>query len=147
MIVGWNWRKRWEFKLMLNCKHKYNCACSSEIGTCIINDVEKNQQKYTLYTHVLKVNVNFQHNNVLVFFNLNLNEIIPFIHQVEFFYPFAFSWNARKIWSICNRNVTSDGTFLRRKGDSVVGYDRININIFHKYWRKIIPHILRFIMI
>ena len=34
MTVGWNWRKRWEFKLML----KYHCACSSEIGTCIIND-------------------------------------------------------------------------------------------------------------
>jgi hypothetical protein len=27
----------------------------------------------------------FQHNNVLGFFNLKLNEIIPFMHQVEFY--------------------------------------------------------------
>jgi hypothetical protein len=38
MIVGWNWGKRWEFKLKLKCKHQYHCACSSEIGACIIND-------------------------------------------------------------------------------------------------------------
>ena len=37
MTVGWNWRKRWEFKLMLKC----HCACSPETGTCIINDALK----------------------------------------------------------------------------------------------------------
>ena len=36
MTVGWNWRKRWEFKLMLKCKYRCHCKCSSEIGTCII---------------------------------------------------------------------------------------------------------------
>jgi len=50
MIVGRNWRKRWEFKLMLKC----HCANSSEIGTSIINDVgrqaaQKKQQKYTFF--------------------------------------------------------------------------------------------------
>lgn len=38
MIVGWNWRKHWECKLMLKCQHQCHCTCSSEIGTCIIND-------------------------------------------------------------------------------------------------------------
>ena len=37
-LHGWNWRKRWEFKHMLKCKHQCHCACSLEIGTCIIND-------------------------------------------------------------------------------------------------------------
>ena len=37
MTVGWNWRKCWEFKLMLKCY----CTCSLEIGTCIINDAGK----------------------------------------------------------------------------------------------------------
>ena len=38
MIFGWNWRKRWEFKLMLKCKYQCHCECCSEIGTCIINE-------------------------------------------------------------------------------------------------------------
>jgi len=56
----------WEFKLMLKCKHQCHCACSSKIGTCIINDAERQaahtkiKRKYTFYTHVLKVNINFQ---------------------------------------------------------------------------------------
>jgi hypothetical protein len=37
VTVGSNWRKRWEFKLMLRC----HCACSTEIGTCIINDARR----------------------------------------------------------------------------------------------------------
>ena len=32
IVERWNWRNRWEFKLMCHC------ACSSEIGTGIIND-------------------------------------------------------------------------------------------------------------
>jgi hypothetical protein len=46
----------WEFKLILKYKHQCHCACSSEIGTCIINDAgrqaahTKKQRKYTLYT-------------------------------------------------------------------------------------------------
>jgi hypothetical protein len=38
MTLGWNWRKCWWFKLMRKCNHQCHCACSSEIGTCIIND-------------------------------------------------------------------------------------------------------------
>ena len=69
MTVGWNWRKRWELKLMMKC----HCTCSSEIRTCIINEAarKKNTTKIhgfgveprhtTLYTHVLKVYINFQH--------------------------------------------------------------------------------------
>ena len=34
MTVESNWRKRWEFKLMLQC----HCVCSSDIGTCIVDD-------------------------------------------------------------------------------------------------------------
>jgi hypothetical protein len=74
--VGWNWRKRWEFKLILKCKHQCHCACSSEIGSCIINNagrqaahtkkpnenthflVESRQTMF--YTHILKAYINFQ---------------------------------------------------------------------------------------
>ena len=63
--VGWNWRKGWEFKPMLKC----HCACSSEIGTCIINATgrqiaHKNNENTRFlvearqtwfYAHVLKV--------------------------------------------------------------------------------------------
>ena len=68
MTVKWNWRKRWEFKLTLKC----HCTCSSEIGTCMINDagrqaVHKNQLRYmflvkcrktTFNTHVLILTFN-----------------------------------------------------------------------------------------
>ena len=42
-----------------------HCACSSEIGTSLIDDAgrqaaHKKQRKYMLYTYVLKVNINFQ---------------------------------------------------------------------------------------
>jgi hypothetical protein len=53
MTVGWNCRKRWEFKLMLKCRHQCHCACTSEIRTCIINETgrqathTKKQRKYT----------------------------------------------------------------------------------------------------
>ena len=69
MIVGWNWKKQWEFKLILKCEHQCHCTCNSEIGTCIINDagrqmhtknnentrflVESRQTMF--YTRVLKV--------------------------------------------------------------------------------------------
>jgi hypothetical protein len=58
---------------MLKCKHQCHCECSSEIGTCIINDAgiqdaHKKQRKYTFffvesrqtmfYTHVLKAYIN-----------------------------------------------------------------------------------------
>jgi hypothetical protein len=61
MTVGVNWRKSWEFKLILKCKHQCHCTCSSEIGTCLINNAgrqaahKKNERKYMFYTHVLKV--------------------------------------------------------------------------------------------
>ena len=59
---------------MLKCKHQCHCAYSLEIGTCIINDVgrqaaHKKKQNYKflveshqtmIYTHVLKVYINFQ---------------------------------------------------------------------------------------
>jgi hypothetical protein len=50
---------------MLKYKYQCHCACSSEIGIYIINDAgrqvaHKKQRKYTFYTHVLKVNINFQ---------------------------------------------------------------------------------------
>ena len=35
MFVGWNWGKRWEFKLMMTCKQQCHCTCSLEIGTWI----------------------------------------------------------------------------------------------------------------
>ena len=38
---------RWE------CKHRCHCACSSEIGTCLINDAERQparQKKQGIYT-------------------------------------------------------------------------------------------------
>ena len=71
MTVGWNWMKRWEYKRMLKCKHQHHWTCSSGIGTCIINDagdklcIQIKQRKYTFYTHVLKVNINFQRKNKL----------------------------------------------------------------------------------
>jgi hypothetical protein len=61
--------------------HQCHCACSSEIGTCIINDAGRQaaprwlhtkkppmkiyvfsveSRETTLYTHVLKVYINFQ---------------------------------------------------------------------------------------
>jgi hypothetical protein len=51
--VGWNWRKRWDCKLMLKC----NCAYSLEIGRWIrFNDLgrqaahnNKKQRKYTFF--------------------------------------------------------------------------------------------------
>jgi hypothetical protein len=50
---------------MLKCKHQCHCACSSEIGTYVIDDAGRQaahtkQRKYTFYAHVLKVNINFQ---------------------------------------------------------------------------------------
>jgi hypothetical protein len=50
---------------MLKCQHLCNCACSSEIGKCKINDggrqtAHEKQRKYTFYAHVLKINSNFQ---------------------------------------------------------------------------------------
>ena len=42
---------------MLKCKHQCRCACSSEIGTCIINDAGKQavlrKTTKTTKTHVL----------------------------------------------------------------------------------------------
>ena len=78
MTIGWNWRKSREFKLMLKC----HCACSLEIGTCIINAagrqaahkkpnkntrflVESRQK--TFYTHVLKVYINSQRKKKKIF--------------------------------------------------------------------------------
>ena len=56
------------------CKHQCHCACSSEIGTFIINDAGRQathkkttkihvlveSRQTTFYTHVLKVYINFQ---------------------------------------------------------------------------------------
>jgi len=72
MTVGWNWRKRWDFKLIL----KFHCTHSSENGTSIINDVgrqaahkkttkihvvffvESRQTKF--FTMLWRYNINFQ---------------------------------------------------------------------------------------
>jgi hypothetical protein len=53
--VGWNWRKRWEFNLVLKC----HCACSWEIGTCISNDAgrqaaHKKQRKARFWSNLVK---------------------------------------------------------------------------------------------
>jgi len=54
MTVGWNWRKRWKFKLMLKC----HCAFISEIGTCIINDAGRQAaHKNTMKIHVFLSNL------------------------------------------------------------------------------------------
>ena len=91
MTIGWNWRKSREFKLMLKC----HCACSLEIGTCIINAagrqaahkkpnkntrflVESRQK--TFYTHVLKANINFQRKEKYFKKITKLNDIIPFLY-------------------------------------------------------------------
>ena len=64
-------------KLRHKCKHQWVCACSSDIGTCIINDAgrrvahQNNENtrflvespQTTIYTHVLKVYINFQYKN------------------------------------------------------------------------------------
>jgi hypothetical protein len=64
-------------KLRNKCIHQCHCACSSDIGTCIINDAgrraaQKNNEntrffvefpQTTIYTHVLKVYINFQYKN------------------------------------------------------------------------------------
>ena len=92
---GWNWRKNWEFKLMLKCEHQCHCACSLEIGTCIINDAgrqaahKKNQRKYMVFlveycqkifdTNVFKVYINFQHKK-----NTKLTGTIPLMIQFHF---------------------------------------------------------------
>jgi hypothetical protein len=42
---------------MLKCKHQCHCACSSEIGTCIINDAGRQaSHKKTTEIHVLTNN-------------------------------------------------------------------------------------------
>jgi len=46
-----------------------------------LHTAHKKQQKYTFYTHVLKVNINFQHKiKVTLFFFTKLNDIIPSIN-------------------------------------------------------------------
>ena len=67
---------------MLDCKHQWHCACSSQICTYIIKDAgrqaaHKKQRKYTFYIHVLKVNINFQRNKNFQFFFTKLNDRIP----------------------------------------------------------------------
>ena len=83
---------------MLQCKHRCHCSYSAEIGTCIINDAgrqaaQKNKtnnentsflvesRHTTFYTHVLKVNINIQHNKKLAIklqtqrhYNLNIQK-------------------------------------------------------------------------
>jgi len=73
---------------MLKC----HCACTSETGTCIINDAgrqaeHKKQRKYTFflvesrqttfYTHVMKVYINFQCKKKTFKKIIKLNDIIP----------------------------------------------------------------------
>ena len=55
MTIGWNWRKHWEFKLMLKCQHQCHCASSSEIETCLINDAGRQaaHKKTTICMSVL----------------------------------------------------------------------------------------------
>ena len=90
MTVGWNsWRKHWKFKLMLKCKH--SCTCSSEIGTCIINDTGETSytQKKTSCIPVLKVNINFQRKKKLST-NYQTQQHIPltvFGCLIKFRYP------------------------------------------------------------
>ena len=101
MTIGWNWRKRWEFKLMLKCKHQFHCVSSSEIGTCIINyavnysvrqAAHKKQRKYTslvesrlsrLYTNVLKVYINFRHKKNFKKTN-KINDITVYLQVIIF---------------------------------------------------------------
>jgi hypothetical protein len=64
---------------MLKCKQQCHGACSSEIGTCKINDdvrqaahtkkkTAQKQRENTFYAHVLKVNINFQRKKKLSIF-------------------------------------------------------------------------------
>ena len=50
---------------LLKCKHQCHCACSSEIGTCIINDAGRQAAQKThrkSFILVSKVNINLQSN-------------------------------------------------------------------------------------
>jgi hypothetical protein len=70
---------------MLKCKHRGHCACSSEIGICIINDAgrqtahTKKPAKIHFYNHVLKLNIIFHRKENFIFFLTKLNDIIPLI--------------------------------------------------------------------
>ena len=61
MTVGWNWRKRWEFKFMQQCI----CACSSEIGKYRFMMLRENlhthkkQQKKTKKQKTTKIHVSW----------------------------------------------------------------------------------------
>ena len=97
MTVGWDWRKGWE---LLKCKHQCHCACSSEIGTCKINDVGRQtvhtkttkihvcfvkSRQATCYTHVLKVYINFQYKNKTLKKITKINDIIPLTFKFNIF--------------------------------------------------------------
>ena len=87
----------WGFKFMQSCwsgKHQCHCACSSEIGTCIINDAgwqaaqKKPQRNYTFETDVLRVNINFQ-GRINTFKNITkLNDIIPLTTSWKWIYNY-----------------------------------------------------------
>jgi hypothetical protein len=90
MNVGWHWRKRKEFKLMLKCKHQYHCACCLEIRICIINDTRRwTAHKKTPKIHIFWSNLSKQHfilmfwryiltfNSKFFWKNQQNNDIIP----------------------------------------------------------------------
>jgi len=83
---------------MLQCKHRCHCAYSAEIGTCIINDAGRQaaqnnktnnentsflveSRHTTFYTHVLKVNINIQHNKKAFNKITKLNDIIALTYK------------------------------------------------------------------
>jgi hypothetical protein len=47
--VGWNWRKRWEFKLILKCKHQCHCACRSFLLALKVNIYLQNMYKMCIF--------------------------------------------------------------------------------------------------
>ena len=65
MIVGWNWRKRWEFELML----KWHCSCHSEIGTRFWSNLAKRRFILMFWRYISTFNVK-QTNRHYLFYSL-----------------------------------------------------------------------------
>jgi hypothetical protein len=114
MTVGWNWRKRWELKLMMKC----HCTCTLEIGTCIINNAGRQAaHQKTMTIHVFGrispndilyscFEGNFQRKWKLFLKITKINDIIPLINS--FFkcliMIFSFLQNLAVVLNIAGNN-------------------------------------------
>ena len=123
MIVGRNWRKRWEFKLMLKC----HCANSSEIGTSIINDVGRQAaQKKTTKIHVFWSNLIKQHFILMIWryiltFNAKMifQKKITKINNIIHYNLWPCFWH--KFWHHAEVFTATDFPYLPRIWDAKYG--------------------------